>query len=64
MENLYLILILIGAVLYIAPTIHAYRMKRRNRSAIFALNVFLGWTFIGWVACLVWASMPDKNQVS
>jgi hypothetical protein len=25
-----------------------------------ALNIFLGWTFIGWVASLVWALTATK----
>lgn len=29
--------------------------KKRNNSAIFWLNLLLGWSVIGWVAALVWA---------
>jgi hypothetical protein len=46
-----LILLLIG--FYFLPSIIG--RKKRNRGAIFALNLFLGWTLIGWVVSLVWA---------
>jgi hypothetical protein len=33
--------------------------KKRNATAIFALNLLLGWTVLGWVAALVWAVTSD-----
>jgi len=30
-------------------------INNNNTHAIFVLNLFLGWTFIGWVLALVWA---------
>jgi hypothetical protein len=33
---------------------------RKNKGAIFVLNLFLGWTLIGWVVALVWAVSEDK----
>jgi hypothetical protein len=30
--------------------------------AITVLNVLLGWTFIGWVVALVWASTMDVEK--
>ncbi|WP_174299560.1 superinfection immunity protein [Caulobacter sp. S45] len=41
--------------MYFVPTIVAFRRKDRQRTAIFILNLFLGWTLIGWVGALVWA---------
>ena len=46
---------LFSAVLYFLPTIIAVAGRRRNTFAIFLLNLFLGWTFIGWVVALVWS---------
>jgi Superinfection immunity protein len=45
--------------IYFAPAIKAYDRGHRNRGAIFWANVLLGWTFIGWALCLVWA-MSDN----
>jgi Ca2+/Na+ antiporter len=45
---------LILASLYFVPSMVA--MSRKNHtSAIFALNLFLGWTLVGWVVALVLA---------
>ena len=46
--------ILILAVLYFVPTFVAWGRKNHT-SAIFALNLFFGWTVIGWVIALVMA---------
>lgn len=42
-------------VVYFLPSIIASRRKHKNTNAIFIVNIFLGWTFVGWVAALVWA---------
>jgi len=49
-----LVLVAILVALYFLPTIVAYRRGHHNTLAIFFLNLFLGWTFIGWVVALVW----------
>jgi len=41
---------------YFLPTIIALLRGHRNALAIFLLNFFLGWTFIGWVVALVWSA--------
>jgi hypothetical protein len=33
--------------------------KKRNGTSIGLLNIFLGWTLIGWVVALVWATKKD-----
>lgn len=50
-----LVLVVAVVVIYFAPSIRAARAHKRNLGAIFALNLFLGWTLIGWVVALVWA---------
>ena len=47
-------------LLYMLPTIIAAVQQRTNTGAIAALNVLLGWTFIGWVVALVWAMTKGK----
>lgn len=44
---------------YFLPTILAVTLKRKNAAAIFAANLFVGWTFFGWVIALVWALKVD-----
>ena len=37
-------------------------LRKRNGFAILVLNVFLGWTGIGWVIAFVWAATRDPQQ--
>jgi type VI protein secretion system component VasK len=61
--NLFLILILcFGLVIYFIPTIIASCNKCENFSAIFVLNLFLGWTFIGWTIALVWSFVNNEKK--
>jgi hypothetical protein len=49
--------------LYFAPALAASLHKHPQRGAIAILNLFLGWTVIGWVAALVWAYIaPSKTE--
>ena len=58
------ILMLLGTTimvaLYFLPTIVAKRRGKTNLLAIFTLNLFLGFTLIGWVVALVWAVSQDN----
>jgi hypothetical protein len=51
---------LFATVLYFYPMYEAYIHKQPNFYSIFALNLFLGWTLIGWVVALVWAVKSNK----
>ena len=48
-----------GFLIYFLPTIVALVRHKRNVVSILLLNLFLGWTLIGWIIALVWASMVD-----
>jgi hypothetical protein len=48
-----------GFVLYFLPTIIALVRSKRDTLSIFLLNLFLGWSIIGWIIALVWASKVD-----
>jgi hypothetical protein len=58
-----LILLLILAGMYFLPTIIAFNRNRNNKGAIFVLNLFLGWTVIGWVVSMVWAVSSSQPPV-
>ena len=49
----------IGLAFYFIPTFVALARKKRNTGAIFAVNFFLGWSFVGWILALVWAVSGD-----
>jgi hypothetical protein len=44
---------------YFFPSFVAWRRKKANFRAIFALNCLAGWTFVGWVVAMVWALTND-----
>jgi RsiW-degrading membrane proteinase PrsW (M82 family) len=41
--------------LYFLPSFIARQRKHQNSQAIFVTNLLLGWTFLGWVAALIWS---------
>nr|WP_226832637.1 superinfection immunity protein [Acidithiobacillus sulfurivorans] len=47
--------------IYFIPTIIAMRRKKSNLAAIMVLNIFLGWSLVGWVISLVWALSMDAQ---
>ena len=55
-----------GAILlgiYFFPDWVAQSRGHPQRKSIFVLNLFLGWTFLGWVAALIWAnSFIETNK--
>lgn len=51
-----------GMVLYFLPAIVAFMRRHRQRWAILLLDLFLGWSLIGWVAALVWAATSDVER--
>lgn len=54
----FLMLALIGGG-YFLPTIIAFQKKKKNATAVFALNLLLGWTMLGWIIAIVWALTND-----
>ena len=54
-----ILVFLLLLALYFLPTIVALLRHHRNALAIFVLNFFLGWSFIGWVVALVWSATKD-----
>jgi hypothetical protein len=62
MEALGLLLLLIAVALYFLPTIVAAASSKRKTGAILVLNLFLGWTLLGWVLALVWAVADERSD--
>jgi hypothetical protein len=52
-----LILFAVLGILYFLPS--AAGWKKRNATAIVALNLLLGWTIIGWIVALIWGLTTD-----
>jgi len=50
-----LVLLVILAIPYFVPSIIAFVRHHHNQWAIFALNLLLGWTVLGWIGAFVWS---------
>ena len=57
MIMLWAILSVICILLYFLPSIIAVIRHHRNALPIFLLNLFLGWTLIGWIAAIIWSTV-------
>lgn len=56
MGNFCLILLgIIGIILYFLPSIIAFKRRHSSRFGILIINLFFGWTFIGWIVSLAWS---------
>ncbi len=66
MAALILAAILGSIALYMLPSIIAYSKHVKRRDAVLLLNLFFGWTFLGWIGTLIWACtdeiVPQENQ--
>jgi hypothetical protein len=51
-------------VLYFLPALIASSRHVHERVAITLLNVFLGWTFIGWIVALIWAIAAPRPYIA
>ena len=52
----------LGLFVYFIPYLVAHKKQHIQKTPILLLNIFLGWTFIGWVIALIWAVMENKNS--
>ena len=52
----------ISLAIYFIPVVIAYVRKHNNITAITILTIFLGWTFLGWLAAVFWALNSDVKE--
>ena len=53
--------IIVSLIIYFFPFLLSL-LTRNKIGAVFVMNLFLGWTFIGWIWALIWAVTSDKKQ--
>lgn len=58
------LLIAIAVIVYFIPTWVASARNHHNANAVFATNLLLGWTAIGWIAALIWSLTAVKAKSS
>lgn len=56
-------IILCGVALYFLPCIVGTARKVKAGNGITIVNLFLGWTFVGWVVALAWAACGEVQMV-
>jgi hypothetical protein len=59
----HLVGIFAGLAIYFLPAIIANKRSHPSSTAITLVNFFLGWTFIGWIVCFVWALSGDHQAI-
>lgn len=57
-----LLFMLPALAIYLIPTIIAIVRHARNIVGIILLNIFGGWTLVGWIIALVW-SIRDEMTI-
>jgi len=53
---------IVSLVIYFLPTITAMLVGCDRKGSVFIMNLFLGWTFIGWVWAFIWAVSSNREQ--
>ena len=54
-----ILLVFLG--IHFLPTFIAVVREHRHALLIFVLNIFLGWTIIGWLVLLIWAAVGEEK---
>ena len=54
-----LVVVPLALAFYFLPAIVAGRRGHRNQIPIFIVNLFFGWTVIGWAGTLAWAASDN-----
>ena len=57
-----IIALALAVTLYILPFIIAAVRNHQNKKSILLINVFLGFTSIGWLVALIWAFLDDIKK--
>ena len=56
-----ILFILCGVILYFFPSLVAGGRNTKSSGGVFIINLFLGWTFVGWVVALAWAVAGERD---
>ena len=58
----FLMVLVGGLIIYFLPTMIALFRHHHHWGAIMVLNLFFGWTFIGWVLTLAWSVSAARER--
>jgi hypothetical protein len=54
--------LVIGIALYLLPAIIAHHRHHNSAGSILIINLFFGWSIIGWIICFAWACSGNTRQ--
>lgn len=57
-----LIALVFAVVMYFLPAIVAHHRQHVSSGTILWVNLFLGWSIIGWIVCFAWASSGNTRH--
>ena len=57
-----LLILMITVPFYFLPAIIALNRKKTGTATIIILNLFLGWTVVGWVVTFIWACSTNHHN--
>jgi len=55
-------IIIVVSLLYFIPTIIAVASESKYAAPAILVNVFAGWTFLGWIMAIVFASIQKEQR--
>ncbi len=61
----YLFMVLFGGMVLLInfiPAIVAANRKHQQLAPLFIINLFFGWTVLGWVLCFAWAFAAKPKE--
>jgi hypothetical protein len=63
LHPVFFFVVTLWACIYFIPTIVAYGRKVANAGSVLVVNLFLGWTFIGWIVALAMAVRTNPTPM-
>jgi hypothetical protein len=56
------IILMVVLIIYMLPTLIAYGREHPWRHELAIINIFLGWTLIGWFVVFLWAALGAVEE--
>ncbi|MBE7065202.1 MAG: superinfection immunity protein [Ruminococcaceae bacterium] len=57
------LVIALGVCIFMLPSLIAI-IRKHNKTRVILFNIFLGWTFVMWIFCMIWAcSRKEQKEV-
>ncbi|MEU9089931.1 superinfection immunity protein [Streptomyces sp. NPDC087901] len=54
--------LIVGLLAYFVPTVVAFSRGVPNKGSVLVVNLFLGWTLVGWVVAMAMAARSAQPQ--